>query len=96
MEFMQIIEYTTSEPEQINKAMDDFMAETEGRRALGHGYTGRDRDKDGKYVSVVIFPSYEEAMRNNDLPETQAFAEQMMKLSSDVTFHNLDVIRDEE
>lgn len=95
MKFMQIIEYTTSKPDEVQKAMDDFFAKTEGRRTVGHGHMGHDRDQDDKYVNVVIFDSYEEAMKNNELPETQAFAAQMMTLCGDVTFHNLDVIRDE-
>jgi hypothetical protein len=96
MKFIQIIEFTTSVPDEVTRTMDEFIAQTEGRRAVGHGYTGRDREKANKYVSVIVFPSYEDAMRNNDLPETQAFAEKMMKFCDEVTFHNLDVIRDEE
>ena len=96
MKFMQIIEYETSKPDDVKAVFDEFIATTEGRRAVGHGYTGRDREKPDTYVSVVIFPSYEEAMRNNELPETQRFSREMMGLCQNVTFHNLDVTRDEE
>jgi hypothetical protein len=42
---------------------------------------------------MIEFPSYEAAMRNNDLPETQQISEEMMKLADgDATFRNLDVI----
>ena len=44
-----------------------------------------------------VFASYEEAMRNNDLPETAALAEKMQKLSSGPpTFINLDVVYAED
>ncbi|HEY5077303.1 MAG TPA: hypothetical protein VIJ48_07360 [Acidimicrobiia bacterium] len=46
-----------------------------------------------KFVQIIEFPSYEAAMRNNDLPETQQIAEQMMKLSDGpAVFRNLDVV----
>jgi hypothetical protein len=43
-------------------------------------------------VIVVEFASYEAAMKNNDLPETAQFAEQMAKLcDAPPTFRNLDL-----
>ena len=94
MKFIQMIEYKTSQPEEVSAATDEFLAQTEGKRAAGNGYICRHREKDDHYVNVIVFPSYAEAMRNNQLPETQAFAEKMTKLcDGDVTFHNLDVVR---
>lgn len=96
MKFMQVIEYKTGQPDQVGKVMDDWLAQTQGKRAMGHGYLGKDREHSDTYYNVVLFGSYEEAMRNNDLPETQAFADKMMRLcDGPATFHNLDVIRDE-
>jgi hypothetical protein len=39
---------------------------------------------------VVEFPSYEEAMRNNDLPQTKEFLQRASDLCDDVTFYNID------
>jgi hypothetical protein len=96
MKFMQVIEYRTSRFDEANKLMDAWLAQTEGKRTVAQGFTGRDRDEPAKYVDVIVFPSYEEAMRNNDLPETQAMAAKMASLcDGEVTFHNLDVVRED-
>jgi hypothetical protein len=96
MKFMQVIEYRTSQFDEVNKLMDAWIAQTEGKRPVGQGFTGRDRVEPGKYVAVIVFPSYEEAMRNNDLPETQAMAAKMASLcDGEPTFHNLDVVRED-
>jgi hypothetical protein len=96
MKFMQIIEYRTSKYEEVTKLVDAWLEQTEGKRAAAQGTTGRNREEPDKYVDVIIFPSYEEAMRNNELPETAAMAEKMMALcEGGVTFHNLDVVRED-
>ena len=96
MKFMQVIEYRTSQFDEVNKLVDAWLAQTEGKRTVAQGFTGRDREESGKYVDVIVFPSYEEAMRNNDLPETQALAGKMVSLcDGEVTFHNLDVVRED-
>jgi hypothetical protein len=96
MKFMQIIEYETSKYDEVMKVVDAWLAQTEGKRAASKGTTGRDREEPDKYVDVIVFPSYEEAMQNNELPETGAMAEKMMALcEGGVTFHNLDVVRDD-
>ena len=96
MKFIQVIEYRTSRFDEANKLMDAWLAQTEGKRTVAQGFTGRDRDEPAKYVDVIVFPSYEEAMRNNDLPETHAMAAKMASLcDGEVTFHNLDVVRED-
>jgi hypothetical protein len=48
-------------------------------------------------VQIVEFPSYDDAMRNSQLPETSAFAEKMMTLcDGEAVFRNLDVVREED
>jgi hypothetical protein len=37
MAFTQIIEITTTHPEQIQGLMDEWVAKTEGKRAISHG-----------------------------------------------------------
>jgi hypothetical protein len=97
MKFIQVIEYTTSRFDEVDAMVDRWVEQTQGRRTPSSGYTGRDRDDPNRYVDVVVFPSYEEAMRNNDLPETRALAEQWGKLcDGEPTFRNLDVVRDDD
>jgi quinol monooxygenase YgiN len=96
MKFVQIIEYTTSRPDEARAALDTFLAATEGQRANSQGMNTRDRDRPNTYVQVVVFPSYEAAMKNSELPATQAMAEAMQKITDGPpTFRNLDVIFEE-
>jgi hypothetical protein len=96
MKFIQVIEYRTSRYDEANKLVDAWLAQTEGKRTVGQGFTGRDREDPNRYLDVIVFPSYEEAMRNNDLPETQALAAKLASLcDGEVTFHNLDVVRED-
>ena len=96
MKFMQVIEYRTSQFNEVNKLVEAWLAQTEGKRTVAQGFTGRDREEPDKYVDIIVFPSYEEAMRNSDLPETQALAGKMVSLcDGEVTFHNLDVVRED-
>jgi quinol monooxygenase YgiN len=92
MKFIQIIEYTTTKPEEAQAALDEFLAATAGKRANSSGTVCRDRDKPNTYVNIIEFPSYEEAMKNSERPETQALSEKMMKIADGPpTFRNLDV-----
>ena len=96
MKFMQVIEYRTSQFDEVSKLVDAWLAQTEGKRTMAQGFTGSDSEEPDKYVDVIVFPSYEEAMRNNDLPETQALAGKMVSLcDGEVTFYNLDLVRED-
>ena len=45
-----------------------------------------------RYFNIVFFNSYEEAMQNSSLPETDTFSKKMMGLADGPpTFYNLDV-----
>ena len=92
MKFVQIIEYTTSKPEAAQKALDAYLAASEGKRLNGHGVVAADRDRPNSYMNIVDFPSYEDATKNSELPETQALATAMMEIcDGPPTFRNLDV-----
>lgn len=96
MKFMQVIEYRTAKFDEVSKLVDAWLAQTEGKRTVAQGFTGRDREEPGRHVDVIVFPSYDEAMRNNELPETQALAEKMTSLcEGEVIFRNLDVVRED-
>ncbi|GAA1986572.1 hypothetical protein [Catenulispora subtropica] len=94
--FIQVMEYETTHPDEVEALMDEWVAATEGKRTATHDMHTRDRDRPGRYVDIIEFPSYEAAMRNSSLPETQHIAAKMRDLcESDVRFLNLDVVRDE-
>ena len=97
MTFIQIIEYETTREAEMTQLMDEWIAATEGRRTAAHGMITHDRDKPAHYVNIVEFPSYEQAMRNSELPETQQISGRMQDLcSSAPTYMNLEVLRDEK
>ncbi|HEX5568859.1 MAG TPA: hypothetical protein VFY14_18375 [Streptomyces sp.] len=93
MTFVQIIEYETTHSEEMMRLWDEWMRTTEGKRTVAREVLGKDRENPTHYVDIVEFPSYEQAMTNNDLPETQRVAEQFRRLcTSEPRFLNLEVV----
>ena len=96
MKFVQIIEYKTSRIDEVDKLTDEYLKNTEGKRATGRAMRTKDRDNQGTHLEIVEFGSYEDAMRNNDLPETQEFARKMMEIcDGEPIFRNLEVERED-
>jgi len=97
MTFVQLIEFTTSDIDAFNRTLDEWLAKTAGIRTASKAMQTRDRDRDGTYVHIVEFPSYEAAMENSNRPETAEFAAQLARLcDGPPTFRNLDVVRVED
>ena len=93
MKFVQIIEFQTSRIDEMMAIDKQWRDATEGKRTATAMNVTKDRDRPDTYVWMVEFPSYEDAMRNNELLETQRIAEQMMKLADGpAKFRNLDVM----
>jgi quinol monooxygenase YgiN len=93
MGFVQFVEFTSSNIDEMRELGRKYQEETGDQRASSRGLLCADRDTPGHYVVVAEFPSYEEAMKNSELPETQAMNEQMGKLADGpATFRNLDVL----
>jgi hypothetical protein len=97
MTFVQVIEYETSHADCVDQLMDEWLKNTEGKRTAYHASLGRDRDKPLHCTQIVEFPSYEQAMRNSDLPETRHIAEELQKAcEGEPRLVNLDIARDEK
>ncbi|MEV8535981.1 ester cyclase [Streptomyces sp. NPDC051211] len=97
MTFVQIIDYKTSRYDDLNRLMDQYVEQSQGRRTVTHSLIGKDREDADHYVDVVEFPSYEEAMKNSQLPETDRMFQEMVSLCDGMPkFTNLDVVRDEQ
>jgi hypothetical protein len=102
--FSQTISFRC-DPEDIKKIMG-MMADWDELQADNDimGYMGThllaDRDNPGHYVVVAEFGSfdpeisaYDEAMRNNDRPETQEFAAKMREITQgEPVFNNYDEV----
>ena len=94
MTFVQLIEFRTSRADELNDLMDQWLRETEGKRTATRAVVMSDRDHPETYVEMVEFPSYDEAMRNSNLPETGKFAQRITELcDAPPVFHNLEVVR---
>ncbi len=94
MSFIQIIEVSTTRPDEVEALTDQWAAKTEGRRRTTRAMFAADRDRPNTYIQVVEFPSYEEAMKNSNLPETSEFANGLARLcDTPPVFRNLDLRR---
>ena len=81
MKFVQIIDFETERIDEMRELAHETQRRFEGRSG---GPTRRlvlkDRSQANRYLVVIEFDSYEDAMRNSDDPETTKFAEQMAAL----------------
>jgi len=90
--FVQIMELETSRIDEV-EALSNRMAEERGDALLASKATiTADRDHPGRYIVIVEFDSYEEAMKNSNDPVTSKYAEQLgALLDAPPKFYNLDV-----
>ncbi len=94
--FIQIIEYRTSRPGEMQAVADEWAQATEGKRKARRRVLCQDRDNDSRYFNIVFFDSYEEAMENSALPETDRLSKKLMGFADGPpTFYNLDVVDDQ-
>ncbi|CAM5377345.1 ABM domain-containing protein OS=Kitasatospora aureofaciens OX=1894 GN=GCM10010502_66470 PE=4 SV=1 [Kitasatospora aureofaciens] len=95
MAFVQIIDCRTDRLDDLNQLMDSWVEATNGTRTASHAVVGTDRSDSRHVVEIVEFPSYEEAMRNSRLPQTDRIFREMVALcDAPPTFTDLDVVRD--
>ncbi len=93
MTFVQLIEFRTADIESVRQIDEDWRRATEGTRTVRRQLLARDRSDPGRYVAIVFFDSYESAMENSRLPETQASAERYQKVADGApVFHDLIVL----
>ena len=92
MAFVQIIEFRTSKIGEMEAVGDEWEKATAGKRKVRRRYLAEDRDNPGRYFNIVFFDSYEDAMQNSALPETDALSKKMMGFGDGPpTFYNLDI-----
>jgi hypothetical protein len=94
MGFVQIMQYRTSDIDSLRKLEEDWRQATEGKRTVRREILAQDRSDPSRYFNIVFFDSYESAMENSNLPETQAAADKFDDLTEGVTFYDLDVLED--
>lgn len=95
MAFIQIIQYHTSKIDEMRAIGHEWEAKASGDRKATRILVCADRDNPGRYMSIVFFDSYEEAMENSNLPATHEFSSRMMELGDGPpAFFNLDVLEE--
>jgi hypothetical protein len=95
MPFVQIIQVQTSKADEIRAAADEYDKATEGKSTVRSSVVCQDRNEPGRHFIIAFFDSYEDAMKNSALPETDALAKKTMALSdSPPVFYDLDVIEE--
>jgi hypothetical protein len=96
MAFVQIIEFRTADIDAGRRIDEEWRRGTEGKRTVRRQLLARDRSDPTRYFAMVFFDSYESAVANSRLPETQAAAEQYMKMSDGPpVFYDLDILEDQ-
>ncbi|HZN77891.1 MAG TPA: hypothetical protein VFC00_40290 [Micromonosporaceae bacterium] len=89
--FVQIIEYETERADDM-KALRDSMDERDMAPGFRRLTVTQDRDNPKRWLILVEFASYEEAMANSARPEVDEMAQKMNALTvNGAKFHNLDV-----
>jgi steroid delta-isomerase-like uncharacterized protein len=97
MTFVQLIDCKTRRFDEMNRIMDRWLEQTGGKRTAAHSLIAKDRCDASHFVEIVEFPSYEDAMRNSNLPETDQIFHDMIALCDEMpTFTDLEVVRDEQ
>ena len=92
MKFVQVIEYSTSKADEMRALNEEWRTKTEGKRTASQAMLCQDRDDPNRWMIVVEFPSYEDAMKNSEMPETAEMAGKLAALcDGPPTFRNLDL-----
>jgi len=95
MSFVQAIDFHTSRFDEIQTLDREWEQATEGKRTLRRSVVTVDRDDPTHYVILAFFDSYDDAMKNSNLPETGQFAEKIAKLvDGPMQFTDFDVVED--
>jgi hypothetical protein len=95
MAFVQIIEFKSSDIDGLRQADDEWERATEGKRTARRRMITRDLHDPNRYFMIVFFDSYESAMADSELPETQEAVDALVKLADrSPTFYELDVVVD--
>ncbi|MEU9099180.1 ester cyclase [Streptomyces sp. NPDC048361] len=97
MTFTQVIDFKTARFSDLDRLMDRWVEQTKGKRTASHSLVGKDRADRNHFVEIIEFPSYDEAMANSKLPETdRIFAEMVALCDGPPTFTDLDVVRNDQ
>ena len=94
MTFIQIVSFHCADLEALRDIENEWLAATEGRRTLVRETVLVDRNDPTHVMTINEFASYDAAMQNSALPETDAMARKVVPLLiGEPTYHDLDVVQ---
>jgi hypothetical protein len=95
MAFVQIMSYTTTKRDEMDAATRRWVTDTEEVRRVRRRLLLRERGTDDRFVEVLFFDSYEDAMHNSFLPATAVLASEADRLTEDgLSFRDLELVLD--
>ena len=95
MAFIQIVEARAANLDALMALSLEWEQATEGKRTARRSVITTDRNDPTRHMIIVFFDSYESAMENSALPETESFAQRWADVvDGPMVFHDLDVIDD--
>jgi quinol monooxygenase YgiN len=95
MAFIQTMEIETDRPDDVMAAAAAWFEATEGKRTLRQSIMCRDRTDPNRIVVIAMFDSYESAMENSNLKETQEMATRLSGMvRAPIEFRDLDVVEE--
>lgn len=90
--FVQLIEFSTDRPQEWDPIVARWTKAIGAARTTRWSLVGADRDRPGRHVAVVEFPSYDQAAANSGHPATNTFLDELRAISAgEPEFRNLDV-----
>jgi hypothetical protein len=90
--FVQTIEIRTSDFGPIQRAMEAYVADTEGVRTVVSSTVLHDRADPDRWLLVVEFASPESAAHNSELPATGLLAQAIGQAAdAEIVFHDHDL-----
>ncbi|MFE0476661.1 hypothetical protein ACFW2V_34240 [Streptomyces sp. NPDC058947] len=94
MKFVQIIDFETERLDEMEQIFEEAGQRMAGRTGgPTHRMLLKDRDNPRRYLALIEFDSYEEAMSNSDDPETGRMAERLGALCiGDRVYTNCDLV----
>jgi quinol monooxygenase YgiN len=97
MAFIQIVECETPQLDRVQQLTKEWEERTRGEATAHRVVLSQDRDNPRHFYELVFFDSYEEAMRNSSLPETDEFARKLGEITEgEPVFRNLEVVDDHQ
>jgi quinol monooxygenase YgiN len=95
MQFVQILEFRTSNIDKIRALDDEWRQATDGKRTLQRSILCQDRNDKNRYLVFAFFDSQASATINSELAETANFANQTNAIvDAPIVFQDLDVVED--